>query len=77
MGAQNKCRAGHAAVDFECVASMHWGSGFEYRGKLYVYLVGGRFIAFDGDYARALWDHFVQETADVLTGEYREAFSRA
>lgn len=60
----DRVRVGSHLVDLDAVASAHWEGH-----KLFVYLVGGRWITLDHADGQLLWDVLANGTIDLATGE--------
>jgi hypothetical protein len=60
-----RCRAEYTAFDLENVACMTWAGHKVGSGKLYIYLVGGRFTALEGRPALLVWNRFAEPAEDV------------
>lgn len=57
-------RAGKQVINLGYVSGAKWDDR-----RLYVYLSGGRFMSFDGDEARIVWQVISSTAIDVMTGE--------
>lgn len=58
---QSVVKVGDMAFDVKSIASMHWEGS-----KLFVHLVGGRFLQLLGEQAKTLWQFFVSEAVDLV-----------
>ena len=59
-------RVGHHIVNLLAVASAHWEGP-----RLFVYLIGGRFIELRGDEANLIWSALDAQALDLGTGEMK------
>lgn len=53
-------KVGTAIINLDAIAATHWDNG-----KLFVYLIGGRFVQVYGEPAKRLSDLLVSEAVDV------------
>lgn len=67
MDQQSLVVIGQHLVNTSAVAAAHWE-----RETLYVHLVGGRFLSFKGDEARAMWQALQAGAVDLASGDVKE-----
>lgn len=60
-------RVGRQVLNLQAVTAAHWD-----KGKLFVYLSGGRFTSFESDDAKLVWEALSRASVDLKTGEVSE-----
>ena len=61
-------RAGQQAINLAFVSGAKWEGE-----RLFVYLSGGRFMSFQGNEAKSIWQAISAAAIDVVTGEISAA----